>query len=210
MHSILNKTQSVLPTAKDLASTSTVRYFERNGAPYVHWGGNHCPDTADPLYYGNVVTSHYSHGGRSSYLCLIDTPKFLNTVAGYQNQRTRVYGTEFGINNVPDATYFGNSDDIPCAMCAARRKDHVMMIPGTTECPQYWTLEYNGYLMAEYYVDIRSTRETICVDKNPAKVPRTSAKLTAGQLYFVESTCTGIKCAPYTEGYELTCAVCSK
>ena len=85
-----------------------------------------------------------------------------------------------------------------------------MMIPGTTECPRYWTLEYNGYLMADYFADKSRRRETICVDKNPDKVPGTSTRNVAALLYLVESTCTGINCPPYTEGYELTCAMCSK
>ena len=29
-------------------------------------------------------------------------------------------------------------------------------------------------------------------------------------LYFMETTCTGIKCPPYSNGKEITCVVCTK
>ena len=176
---------------------------------YTRWGSTECPDTADPMYYGTVASSHYAYGGTISYLCLINKPKFLETKSGQQVERSRLYGTEFGTIDMPDPN-FSTKDNVPCAVCDAFKAKNIMMVPGTYECPPFWTTEYTGYLMAGYYGTLYRRKETICVDKKPDKVPGTSSIDTASLLFFTESTCTGIKCAPYSLGAELACAVCSK
>ena len=195
-------------TAAD-SSYAGGKYRERSGQLYTRWGTTVCPDTADLIYHGVVASSHYALGGTDSYLCLINKPKFYGTKSLQQAERTWLYGTEFGTIDSPDPN-FSTKDNVPCAVCDSYKTKNVMVVPGTYECPPYWTTEYTGYLMAGYYGDIGRRKETICIDKNPEKVPGTSSVDTASLLFFTESTCTGIKCAPYSLGAELACAVCTK
>ena len=186
-------------------------YRDRSGVIYTHWGSNKCTgNLTDTLYSGTVVSSRYSEGGTNSYLCLIPRPKFYEVKSGHQAERTKLYGTEFGNKAYSPDENFSTKDDVSCAVCDSYKKKNILMVPGTYECPLYWTTEYTGYLMAGYYSGSYRRKETICVDKNPRFVPGTSATINGANLFFVESTCTGIKCAPYELGAELTCAVCSK
>ena len=50
----------------------------------------------------------------------------------------------------------------------------------------------------------------VCIDKNAESVPGSSGTSSASQLYFIETRCVGIPCQPYSEGAEITCAVCTK
>jgi hypothetical protein len=82
------------------------------------------------------------------------------------------------------------------------------MIPAKSDCPTNWTLEYNGYLMTEYYTHNRNSFE--CVDKDPDSIPGSAANINGALFYHVEATCNGIHCPPYDPQKELTCAVCTK
>ena len=64
--------------------------------------------------------------------------------------------------------------------------------------------------MTEHHLHYYTTFE--CVDVNAESVTgSTSAANTNGALfYFTESTCNGINCPPYVNGYELSCVVCTK
>ena len=69
--------------------------------------------------------------------------------AGVQN-RSSIYGTEY---RYPlQGMHKGN---VPCAVCVSTRQD-LVMIPGKASCPEKWTREYFGYLMAAYYTRDRS------------------------------------------------------
>ena len=192
------------------SSYAGIKFKQRTGAVYTRWGTNKCPDTADLIYPGTVTSSRYSEGGTNSWLCLITRPKFYNVKDNHQPERTRLYGTEFGNKAYSPDENFNTKDDVPCAVCDAIQKRNILVVPGTHECPMFWQTEYTGYLMAGYYSGAYRRKETICVDKDPHYVTGTSSTINGALLYFVESTCTGIKCAPYSLGAELTCAVCSK
>ena len=83
------------------------------------------------------------------------------------------------------------------------------MVPGTIDCPSSWTREYFGYIMAEHYGHPRSTFE--CVDVDAESIPGSAANTNGVLFYFTElRDCNGIQCPPYTNGIELTCAVCTR
>ena len=76
-------------------------------------------------------------------------------------------------------------------------------------CYNGWKLEYQGNLMAGYYIHNAGTTYT-CVDNHPDTLHGGQAN-TNGRLFFmVEARCGSLKCPPYVEGRELVCAVCSK
>ena len=84
-----------------------------------------------------------------------------------------------------------------------------LMIPAKTQCPTNWTLEYDGYLVSEYYGHRRTMYE--CVDKSPESIPGLNGDNNPRAIfYLVEPYCSGLSCPPYDAGKELTCAVCTR
>lgn len=77
-------------------------------------------------------------------------------------------------------------------------------------CYKGWRLEYDGYLMAGYHKHKAGTMYK-CVDKDPDTAPgfKSSTNQDGYLFYAVEARCGSLNCPPYTEGRELTCAVCS-
>eukprot|EP00118_Oscarella_pearsei_P019442 m.206830 g.206830 ORF g.206830 m.206830 type:complete len:85 (+) comp39681_c0_seq10:962-1216(+) len=83
------------------------------------------------------------------------------------------------------------------------------MIPARNMCPSGWKREYYGYLMAERHNHPHS-RDFICVDRNAESVPGTRGDSEGVSLYYVDGLCGGhLKCGPYIDRAELTCAVCT-
>jgi hypothetical protein len=83
------------------------------------------------------------------------------------------------------------------------------MIPGRISCPAGWSLEYNGYLMAEHYTHYRS--DWVCVDAAPEK--KGSSANNDGHLFYpTEVECGSLPCqnGGYVQDREVTCAVCTK
>ena len=54
------------------------------------------------------------------------------------------------------------------------------------------------------------SRVLICIDVSAESVAGSAVFNEKSMLYFMEATCTGIKCPPYSNGAEITCAVCTK
>ena len=62
-----------------------------------------------------------------------------------------------------------SAHNVPCAVCYVATRSVTVMVPAKTQCPTDWTVEYVGYLMAEYRGHSRTMYE--CVDKDPESVP---------------------------------------
>ena len=87
-----------------------------------------------------------------------------------------------------------------------------MMLPALKTCPGGWTREYHGYLMGQRYA-YSAGADLICLDRSPELVPGSSSAQNSAWIYPVEGRCDGdgnLPCAPYVDGYELTCVVCTK
>ena len=90
------------------------------------------------------------------------------------------------------------------------------MIPARMTCPSGWTREYYGYLMSEHYDKGHFRTEFICFDRNSEGIPGSEEDENGSTVYPVEAACQtvgqtgGLPCNIYSEGYELTCAVCTK
>ncbi|XP_072024156.1 uncharacterized protein [Amphiura filiformis] len=181
------------------------------GSVYIRWGRTTCPSTSELGYAGIAGGKRYNQAGSgSNYLCLPDTPEYDNYHAGTHTNRGYVYSAGYQIYDFPP--FAGKHDhDVPCAVCIATNRGILMMIPAKMTCPSGWNREYHGYLMSERYS--HSSTEFVCVDRNPEVRSDSSASNQDGVLFYpVEGRCDGgnLPCAPYINGAELTCAVCTK
>ena len=136
---------------------------------YVRWGHDSCPSTGAQLVYsGRAGGSLWSaNGGGSNPQCLPLDPNYLK----YQpNKQTHsyIYGAEY------EGTDFivANSDntDVPCAVCFVATRNAVYMMPAKYTCPEDWTTEYYGYLMAERSHPSHKRFLFLCVDESLTSV----------------------------------------
>jgi len=181
------------------------------GFVYTRWGHSSCPGNAKVVYNGIMSGKYYNTGGSgSNYLCLPEIPKYDDNVVvhGTQTDRASLYHVQFGGSTGPFAS--NRYHDVACAICLQEYRNNHFMYPGRDDCPNGWTREYYGYLMSAD--DHHGTTEYVCVDESGGSLPGTSSNVLGGLLNPVESKCVtggGIPCAPYVDGYELTCAICS-
>ena len=179
---------------------------------YTRWGRTTCPTTEGTqlVYEGAVVGSQQLEAGSAEYLCLHNIPEFLQTTPGQQNHRARLYGTEYEALSSPPAFSDILRHDAPCSVCYTPSRSTKITIAGRITCPDSWTREYYGYLMGAGLFTHHRSRLPICVDVNPESVAGSAAETVTSSLYFVETTCTGISCPPYSDGAEIACVVCTK
>ncbi|CAH1780634.1 unnamed protein product [Owenia fusiformis] len=190
------------------------------GAVYTRWGRTTCPSGVEKVYSGIIGKSHYtSTGSGGNYLCLPKEPEWGYTMAGAQSN-THIYGVEYELpyannpfltDNFPDptqpASWLHNHDAV-CAVCRVPERSSHFMLPAMKSCPDSWTKEYSGYLMSERNSHQKS--EFICVDEAPEADEGGHENKDGGLLYVVEAICGALPCPKYINGYELTCAVCTK
>ncbi|KAJ8047306.1 Short-chain collagen C4 [Holothuria leucospilota] len=185
------------------------------GSVYVRWGRNECPPLSELIYEGIAAGGHYAHkGSGSNYLCMPEEPIYDEPVAGSNSQsRGFLYGAEYETNTFANWNQLHNSN-VHCAVCWAPSRASLLMIPARNICPgSEWTKEYSGYLVSAYY-DHPGRTEFVCMDRNAEAVPRSNHNADGALFYPVESRCgssgSGLLCGPYVDGYELTCAVCTR
>lgn len=176
------------------------------GSIFTRWGRSSCPNKTgvELLYEGYAAGSYYSHAGSgSNYLCLPRNPIYGQQQTG--EKRGYVYGAEY---EIPTTFLPGiENHDVPCAVCRVPGSS-VLMIPGRNQCFPNWRLEYDGYLVSEYYTNA-GIKEYVCLDGHPETLNFGVTYQNGAQFYLVEGRCGSLKCPPYVEGYEITCAVCS-
>ena len=163
---------------------------------------------------GVVAGSHHTHsGGGSNYLCMPRDPEWGKTTAGFQSGG-HLYGAEYEIHsNDPFSKANAQSlrnNDVPCAVCLVTSRPTKLMIPAKLTCPDGWTNEYSGYLMAERYTH-KGRTTYVCMDNAPEVILGGGLDKDGALFYVTEATCGGsLPCPSYVEGWEITCVVCTK
>ena len=117
-----------------------------------------------------------------------------------------LYGSEY------EHPVFNSFDDqnVPCAVCHTSQRSSKLMIPGTTSCPQSWTEEYDGYIMAELETHARNAVYE-CVDRNGEAVSGEQQDSDGALFLHVGANCaTGLPCPPFAANRPITCVVCTK
>ena len=187
----------------------------------MRWGRTTCPNTTgtELVYTGRAAGSPFfqsysfwgrvlivTGGGGGNYQCVVEDPENFDFGAGTETA-SYIYGVEYRmLGNVPPSSLPLNAHNVPCAVCYVADRETVLMIPGNYICPQNWTSEYYGYLMAEHHTRYRSTFE--CVDMDPES--EASESEDGAQFHHVEPRCGSLPCPPYEEEKEMTCAVCTR
>ncbi|KAG1684939.1 hypothetical protein GQR58_009279 [Nymphon striatum] len=214
-----NETTSLNRAKRQAQKSDTPVESEYGSSVYIRWGRTKCGTFSVTIYSGIAAGGYSGHtGGGASYQCLPNDPEFGYVNPGLQYATvvggSAMYGVEFKLNNIdPFDNKFNkgkslNMADATCAACLAPGKSATIMIPAMTSCPQGWSLEYKGYLMAPNYKQRRMNYA--CVDEAPE--PNKSGVNTAGGLWWqpVEIVCGAIPCPQYVNGHEVSCVVCSR
>ncbi|CAK9300015.1 unnamed protein product [Gordionus sp. m RMFG-2023] len=200
---------------------------------YVIWGQTTCPRStnAQLLYTGIAASGHfYLTGSGGDYHCLPDNPTFFKFTDSIDS-KSKIYGAQYLINPASNPFRSGrggvsgiktggiSGKTVVCAVCHVTRNSQ-LMIPGSFRCPDGWTNEYNGFLMASLEKQTRTS--FICVDEEAQSTGRaggSNLNLIPGQgknnkdgsvLVVVEVKCGNLPCRKYPDGYELPCAVCTR
>ena len=184
---------------------------QAGGAVYTRWGRTVCGKGSSLVYAGRAAGTKYNvKGGTSDTLCMPETPQYLSTDTGATHV-SRLYGVEFETRRSSSAPFKDLAQaNLPCAVCHTDTKLSVLTVPAQYTCPNGWSMEYNGYLMAELEDGNRQGKNTICVDKDAEAVPGSQANTDPAVVYLMRATCDGLPCPPYNTGMALPCAVCSK
>ncbi|XP_060600723.1 uncharacterized protein LOC132754147 [Ruditapes philippinarum] len=208
-----NKDRTVLNTIEGKVLTiEGMNTLAGTGNTYVRWGRTRCPENGTELVYkGYAGGSYYSNKGASAnFLCLPEKPLW-NVYEDAEQTAGTVWGAEYelygrNMNNFFEETLL--QQDVPCCVCRTKRAS-VLFVPGRNQCYDGWTLEYEGYLSSGHYSHEASS-EFVCLDVEPEIIDGGSASEDGKLFYFVEARCGSLRCPPYVNGRELTCAVCSK
>lgn len=149
-------------------------------------------------------------------LCLTNTPSLRSHDA--PSAAATVYAAQY----LNDSINLRQPQPMPCSVCEVHNASSILTIPGSDQCPNGWTMEYNGFIMAQ------SSRvgsdnnfeesQYICVDDafdsyTGARQLQQNRANTVTFMSIVKVDCGhGITCgsSKYSSTSSLTCAVCSK
>ena len=179
-----------------------------SGVTYTRWGRTSCPETSGTtmLYSGKVAGSFFTHsGGGANYLCVPDKVEYLASAGNHKGVYSVIYGTEY------EATLVGTQNyNVPCSVCYVQNRGAKLMIPASASCPSSWTVEYKGFLMAEFYNHKRNAVYE-CVDENAENIANSGGDHNGALFYHVISDChVGVPCPPFQKNRVITCTVCTK
>ena len=184
-----------------------------SGSVYVRWGGTTCPSGNNLVYSGRAAGSHHGRSGSgANSLCVVnDNPKYFTHSDG-NHGGAELWGIQYNWRGSVYAFKSVNGKPVACAVCQVPNKGSTIMVPGENFCPTDWTVEYWGYLMADYHS--HQKMNWVCVDHEPKTTDKPSSGSGHGYFYPTEIRCGSIRCDEnkpngYVRYRELTCAVCS-
>lgn len=152
-----------------------------------------------------MANGHYKKmGSGSNFLCLTNNVTY-GTHAG-RREGSSIYGTKY---YTPSEGFKNNLNEnlALCAVCHVKSRGSKIMVPATNVCPVGWTAEYRGYLMSAHHQHHHSS-EFVCVDEAAEEGGKTWTD--GAVLYAAAGLCDPLPCKPFTNGYQLTCVVCTK
>ncbi|XP_045169116.2 uncharacterized protein LOC123531884 [Mercenaria mercenaria] len=196
---------------KRLKEIDAKKSYGGAGNTYVRWGRTECPGNGTEMVYKGYAGGGFydNEGAASNYLCLPEEPVW-GVYEDSEQVAGTVYGAEYELYNRNMDKFFGKAlhhQDVPCCVCRTKRPSAIML-PGRNICYDGWTLEYSGYLTSGY--ENHHATEFVCLDGDPEAIGGGESNVNGKLFYFVEARCGSLRCPPYVNGRELTCAVCTK
>ena len=167
---------------------------------YIRWGNSTCPYGATTIYQGTAAGGSYSHkGSPANLLCLPPNPmRPINNQGGSYYAYGVEYQTSGPINHADDR-------NMPCALCEVTGRHSKIMIPSHYVCPDGWHKEYSGYIMAGRYNQEGSSMYN-CIDEGVEQIKGTAGAQGGHYLYTIHVSGSYVP----SDGYALTCVVCTK
>ena len=171
-----------------------------------------CPNvTGTELVYDGLTAGIHSsnQGGAANYICAVKgaDAEYHPEATTQNSNHAALFGTEYETHGQALADLLNHN--VPCAVCEVSSRSKHIMIPGRYTCPDTWTVEYSGWLMAESFTHYRTM--FICLDKTPESLVGSTADINGALVYHVEADCgTGLPCPNYDATKELSCVVCTK
>jgi hypothetical protein len=188
-----------------------------HGVTFTRWGRDDCPTGTTTVYSGYAGgKDNGDSGSGSNPLCLVATPSWDHVTPGLPSggDYAQLVGVEYRTSGTGLATapvFSGlHNRNAPCAVCLDVEADVEIMQPGSKVCPLGWNTRVMGYLMANKAFSDGSSY--VCVDRE-AEAAGTDAtnQGNSGRWYPVEAIGTDSSLpAAYTNGNEVTCAVCTR
>ncbi|XP_019854859.1 PREDICTED: short-chain collagen C4-like [Amphimedon queenslandica] len=194
---------------KGIVITLTPDYKSRSGVVYTRWGKTTCRNGVELVYAGYAGGSdHSEHGGGANLLCM-PTTGIGHLSTQNPGHYSYIYGSEYESQN----RIWGNHNwNVPCAVCYVPDKSTKLQLPGRTTCPDSWTQEYKGYLMADHRGHRRNAVFE-CIDEAGERIPGSNSNKNGALLYFVTPRCDrGMPCDPrcYNANIAITCSICTR
>ncbi|XP_067943386.1 uncharacterized protein [Watersipora subatra] len=180
------------------------------GAVYTRWGRTTCGSDAVLVYQGFTGGSRrFLKGGGANYQCMAYDAEYNSRNTFFANISS-IVGTEYETYNFGIFSSSARNQNAPCAVCQAKTRSSVIMIPGKRNCPtNEWTLEYEGYLMSGFSEDNGKTTFE-CVDAQPEYRHGEGADNDGSGMFFNRVICQqGVPCPPYKSNNAITCVVCT-
>ena len=167
---------------------------------YIRWGNTTCPYGANTIYKGVAVGGRYDHEvSPSNLMCLPPNPM---SYSNGQVGSSIAYPVEYRVGGPINHADFRN---MPCSLCEATGRGNKIMIPSHYVCPDGWHKEYNGYIMAGYHTH-KGGSMYYCIDENLEQVPGSRVSENLQLFYTVKVAGSYVP----TDGYALSCVVCTK
>ena len=167
---------------------------------YIRWGNSTCPYGANTVYQGAAAGGRSDHkGSPSNLLCLPPNPM---SYSNGQTGDTPAYAVEYRVSGSINHAHYRN---MPCALCEATGRGNKIMIPSYYVCPDGWYKEYNGYIMAGHYTHDSASMYN-CIDENLEQIKGSGSGENLHLLYTVYGSGSHVS----TNGYAMTCVVCTK
>ena len=185
------------------------------GTTYIRWGRTVCPnETGTELVYDGIAAGSLGSaaGGGANYICMAngDDVEYHDEATTTNLNLATVRAAEYRMQNGQALDHLLGYT-VLCAVCAVSARSAHVMIPGRLTCPDTWTVEYTGWLVADRNNGNRAI--FICLDKTPdATIKTSTSSPESARMHHVESACssTGLPCPPFDATKELACVVCTK
>ena len=188
----------------ELACAHCTSTSASRGSVFVEWGTTTCPSNSFLIYTGSAMGAYSSYAGGYETLCPAPVPDYLlynaASAGGAYVYQAHYQTSTGGVTSFKPL----NNGGVPCSMCQRpNTRPYGLVVPGSTQCPLGYALDYSGFLMSPAASGQRGQYSCFA----EGSVTTGSRSSSGALLYEVQ----GMSPLPpnYFSRYELPCATCS-